>query len=59
MVGDLQGFINEQIQEKDRDLELVILRLWMHIQGVEEKLSGAPVEEDDGPDNPQTGCSCE
>ena len=49
---DVQEFINEQLQEEDRDVEMVILGLWMHIQGIEQKLSEGPVEEDDGPDNP-------
>ena len=44
--------ISEDIQERDRDLKMVILGLWMHIQGLEQKLSEGPVEEDDGPDNP-------
>lgn len=49
---DVQAFVNEQLQEEGRDVEMVILGLWMHIQGLEQKLQEAPAEEDDGPDNP-------
>lgn len=50
-VEELGGFIGEQLED-DRDLEIVILGLWMHIQEIERRLSEAPAKEDDGPEDP-------
>ena len=50
--ADLHDFIAKELHEEDRELEIVILGLWMHIQKMEQNMREAPVEEDEGPDNP-------
>lgn len=44
-------FIQEQLQE-GRELEFIILGLWVHIQEIERRLKEAPTKEDDGPEEP-------
>jgi uncharacterized NAD-dependent epimerase/dehydratase family protein len=51
VVGDLETWIGDELAD-DRDVEMIVLGLWTHIQELERRLSEAPTEEDDGPDNP-------
>lgn len=44
-------FIQEQIQN-DREIEFVVLGMWMHIQEIERRLREAPTREDEGPEDP-------
>jgi len=51
VVGDLEDWIGDELAD-DRDVEMIILGLWAHIQELEKRLREAPTEADDGPDNP-------